>query len=551
MSYIQDTGSNAPVVNSVSEFLACINDIIKYNNDQGSKFLFRGQENEEWEMETSAYRRLKRESNDNQVSEGEELYYNLGLIQQFRHADFHSKYSSEIMQQDLGILAQLQHMGAATSLIDFTDNATTALWFACKKSINSDSNHNNGKVFILFAGGEHNFEEIDSLEQIKNSRVRFPKQLEFAKENNILNNEKLNYWKPAHLNNRITAQQSYFLIGKREPPKMQEIVIAGASKIDMLEELSLVHGIERTTLFPDLVGFAQANSVDSAYGKEEKLLRKRNIIRHHDEIIEQSPEDLGAYSNRSIAKYNLGDYEGAIDDFTQAINIDPKNANAYNNRGYIKYQIERYKDATDDFNEAIKIDPSTALFYNNRGNLKCTLKKYQLAVNDYNEAIKIESNNALFYNGRGHAKRGLKDYKEAINDFTKAINIDPNDVNSYNELGNTKLKLKDYKEAINDFTKAIEIDPKNANLYYNRGMTEYESKDYKEAINDFTKAIEIDPKNANAYHSSGKAKLELNDYKEAINDYETALKHSIDKDLTEDITLDLEDAQDTFRERTR
>ena len=551
MSDIQDTGSNAPVVSSVSEFLVCINEIIKYKDDQESKLLFRGQENEKWEVETSAYRRLKREAKDNQVTEGEELYYNLGLIQQFRHADFHSKHSSEIMQQDLGILAQLQHNGAATSLIDFTDNATTALWFACKKSINSDSDNNNGKIFILSVGGEHKFEEIDSFEKIKNSRVRFPKQLEFSKGNNILNNEKLIYWKPAHLNNRITAQQSYFLISKRKPAKMQEIVISGNSKIDILEELSLVHGIERTTLFPDLVGFAQANSVDSSYGKEEKLLRKRIIIRHHDEIIEQSPEDPLAYSNRSITKYNLGDYEGAVDDFTQSIKIDPKNAEYYNGRGITKLKLKDYKEAINDFTKAIEIEPNNALFYNNRGNLKYILKEYQLAVDDFTKAIEIEPNNALFYNDCGHAKRELKDYKEAINNFTKAINIDPKNTESYNGRGITKHELKDYKDAINDFTKAIKIDLKNATLYYNRGIAKHESKDYKEAINDFSKSIEIDPKNLNAYHSSGKAKYELNEYKGAISDYKKALKYSTDKDLTEDITLDLEDARDTYRERTR
>lgn len=34
---------------------------------------------------------------------------------------------------DLQLLADLQHYGIATRLIDFTSNPTTALWFACQR----------------------------------------------------------------------------------------------------------------------------------------------------------------------------------------------------------------------------------------------------------------------------------------------------------------------------------------------------------------------------------------------------------------------------------
>ena len=57
------SGSNSPIVSSVSEFLRHINEIIESDTTKESKFLFRGQENEKWKIETSAYRRLKAESN--------------------------------------------------------------------------------------------------------------------------------------------------------------------------------------------------------------------------------------------------------------------------------------------------------------------------------------------------------------------------------------------------------------------------------------------------------------------------------------------------------
>ena len=438
-------------ISSVSEFLVRINDIIEC--DRESKFLFRGQEYEGWPIETSAYRRLKIESDH---TEEDELHYNLGLIEQFKYADFHSNYRSKIMELDLGILAQLQHMGAATSLIDFSGNPLIALWFACEKSINTNSSdNNNGKVFIVSTGAESKFEEIDSFKEIENSKVRVPKQVNFPKGNNILNNEKFLYWKPAHINNRITAQQAYFLIGKRKIPGMQELIIKGDYKKNILDDLSSVYGIERKILFPDLVGFVQANSVSSSYGKEKKLSTDRIIIRHYDEIVEQNNKDPLAYNDRGIIKYNLNDFQGAIDDFNKAIELNLKNAPAYNNRGFTKYRLKNYKGALDDFAESIKIKPNDAYAYNSRGYTKNILKDYKGALDDCNKGIELEPNNSSAYNNRGYAKNALKDYKGALDDYTRAIKIETNNLSAYRNRGDTKYKLKNYQGAKDDYQAAL------------------------------------------------------------------------------------------------
>lgn len=45
---------------------------------------------------------------------------------------------------ELEVLTQLQHLGAATGLIDFTTEALVALWFACSEDLEED-----GAVYIL------------------------------------------------------------------------------------------------------------------------------------------------------------------------------------------------------------------------------------------------------------------------------------------------------------------------------------------------------------------------------------------------------------------
>ncbi len=57
------------------------------------------------------------------------------------------------------MLAELQHHGAATSLIDFTKSALIALWFACQDK------KTNGKVFCLDIGSFGGFLEVSEKEE--------------------------------------------------------------------------------------------------------------------------------------------------------------------------------------------------------------------------------------------------------------------------------------------------------------------------------------------------------------------------------------------------
>ena len=67
-----------------------------------------------------------------------------------------------------------------------------------------------------------------------------------------------------------------------------------------------------------------------------------------------------AYCNRGSAKNSSGDYAGAIEDYTKAIELDPKFAVAYCNRGNAKDSSGDYAGAIEDYTKAIELDPKFA-----------------------------------------------------------------------------------------------------------------------------------------------------------------------------------------------
>ena len=88
--------------------------------------------------------------------------------------------------------------------------------------------------------------------------------------------------------------------------------------------------------------------------------------RYLTELLTKSkPAKPLAESNRSISaetyftwgntKYYLGDYKGAITDYTQAIRLKPDYAKAYNNRGTTKGDLGQHFAAIADYDSAIRL----------------------------------------------------------------------------------------------------------------------------------------------------------------------------------------------------
>ena len=261
---------------------------------------------------------------------------------------------------------------------------------------------------------------------------------------------------------------------------------------------------------------AQARALLGKKGSEQEVIRLTNQVL----AARQSAE---AYFYRAHAKFDLGDKQGAIADYSQDIAINPQNANSYFNRGIVKSDLGDKQGAIADYNQAIAINPQYVNAYNNRGNAKSALGDKQGAIIDYNQAIAIDPKNADAYFARGVAKHALGDKQGAITDYSQAIAVNPQYAAAYTNRGNDKSALGDKQGAITDYNQAIAIDPKNAGAYLNRGNDKHGLGDKQGAIADYNQSIAIDPRDPDAYYNRGNAKYGLGDMQGAVADYSQAI----------------------------
>jgi tetratricopeptide (TPR) repeat protein len=274
-----------------------------------------------------------------------------------------------------------------------------------------------------------------------------------------------------------------------------------------------------------LAGFLPTNIINS-YGVKafvgiDELLYPGGLLGYLESLTSSEADKYFSLGNECLDKE---DYEGAINNYTQAIKINPNHAIAYNHRGVARFQSEDNQGAIDDWTQAIKINPNDPNAYQNRGLAHYDLGDKQDAIDDWTQAIKINPNHAIAYGNRGLARSELGDKQGAIDDYTQAIKINPNDALAYGNRGITRSELGDKQGAIDDYTQAIKINPNYADAYYNRGNTHSELGNKQGAINDYTQAIKINPNYAEAYYNRGNTHSELGNKQSAIDDYTQAIK---------------------------
>jgi tetratricopeptide (TPR) repeat protein len=188
-------------------------------------------------------------------------------------------------------------------------------------------------------------------------------------------------------------------------------------------------------------------------------------------------------------KFDRGNYQGALADYNQAIQLNPKYAEAYNNRGNLRTRLRDARGALADYNRAISLRPNSNLAYLNRGVLKDSqLNDYKGALADYDKCLSFDPQDYLVYNNRGLIKdEKLNDVQGALADYNQAITLNPRSALAYNNRGNLqRQKLQNVNAALADYQAAIKLAPRSPMAYYNRADLNYFSGDRTAAVQDFT-----------------------------------------------------------------
>jgi len=209
-------------------------------------------------------------------------------------------------------------------------------------------------------------------------------------------------------------------------------------------------------------------------------------------------EEASGYFSSGSSKFDSGDYRGAIEEFTKAVELDPKAAGAFDKRGNAKMKTGDRPGAIADFIQVIELVPQLADAFSEGKRERDGSEAEGDAASDLHmvAADDLHADYAFAFDNRGLLRYINGNYREAIKDFTAAIALEPKFALPYKHRGYAKHDLQDYAGAIEDYSRAIRLDKKAGETYWDRGLAKEQAGDREGALEDFRKAAKLGEKSA-------------------------------------------------------
>ena len=208
-------------------------------------------------------------------------------------------------------------------------------------------------------------------------------------------------------------------------------------------------------------------------------------------VIEQFPEDAGAWGGRGQYYKSLKIYPEALQDLNKAIALDPTEPRFFLNRGKLYFDQGQLDQAFYDYNQCIRLSPDRKEAYANRGAIYGARGMHTEAISDLDKAISLDPEFINAYKNRALVKGMMQDYQGSRLDWETILKLDPGMDDIWNALGVEHQRLGDFPASIICFTEAIRLQP-NQGIYWQNRSISYKNRGEKpQALADSQRALQL------------------------------------------------------------
>jgi tetratricopeptide (TPR) repeat protein len=151
-------------------------------------------------------------------------------------------------------------------------------------------------------------------------------------------------------------------------------------------------------------------------------------------------DHIGAstFIEKGWSRISLGDYSGAEESLTKALQLVPNDPQAESLLGWAQMLQEKYDEALMQFQKVLMREPTNALARINVGYICLKKRIFGEAIEHLSRAIRLDSDrkatlDAHFYLGLVYLERDM--FEDAQTFFQKTLALGPNLIEAYYELG--------------------------------------------------------------------------------------------------------------------
>lgn len=215
--------------------------------------------------------------------------------------------------------------------------------------------------------------------------------------------------------------------------------------------------------------------------------------------IQHDAENLDFYHYRALVNKKLAAYDRVLLDCKFILERQPSAISVrwLNSRAH--FQLGNYQLAIFNFSQYLNLQLDDAYAYYYRGISYERLKDLPQALNDLNQAIVLKGDLGIFYRRRGRILQLSGDFTSAMKDYDRAISLDPHMAQAYVNRANIYLSRGDYSRALIQCDLAIQLDHLLISAYYQRGIIHTEVGNLHAALADYHRLIQLNPQDLTAY----------------------------------------------------
>ncbi len=203
-------------------------------------------------------------------------------------------------------------------------------------------------------------------------------------------------------------------------------------------------------------------------------------------VLELNPDHMVSLDELTDIAFSRGDYGAAVEYTTKQLAIQPGNATVWLNRGTAYRDMGRYQEAESDLSQAIALDSDKAGAYSNRAIARLYLDLKPEAMADANRAVELDQSELYT---RLYVARYSGQYETAIEDATTLLQEGQPTAYLLSSRGQAYVDSGQVQLGLEDINAALALDPTYTPGYDRRGYAYFVLGDYQRAAADLDEAL--------------------------------------------------------------
>jgi tetratricopeptide (TPR) repeat protein len=269
---------------------------------------------------------------------------------------------------------------------------------------------------------------------------------------------------------------------------------------------------------------AEAQNPRKFYKKGNDYVKAGNYemaVEQFSQAVELDPGFIKAIDARALAYEQLGDFHKSANDYETLSELLPGDFQKPLKAAGLYFKVGQFQKAGEMIALAEEINQQSAEVFSMKAKCLYALKKYDDAIVSSGKAIEINSSPENYY-VRGIIGIELKKYEEALADFTQAVKLNPGFTDALVKKSHVLIELKREDEALTTLNSIIGSNGKNKEAYSLRAGILENRKEYNSAIMDLTTIVSFSPE-TKVYFKRAFLYQKNMQYSEAADDYTRVL----------------------------